>query len=172
MQMDRRNSDREAATESAKAVANFFLACGWEEEIGIDQLKIQKLVYYAHAWHLAYDLGPLFPDDIEAWPHGPVVRDLYAEFCGFGKRPITHRALAYNGMEPDVPDEMSSTGKFLSTVWKEYKGYSGVRLSNATHGPDEPWTLIKSHYGDLGANPRIPNELIKQKFKEKLARSK
>lgn len=38
---------------------------------------LQKLVYFAHAWSLAWDGQGLFDDDLEAWPDGPVERELY-----------------------------------------------------------------------------------------------
>ena len=63
---------------SAAAVANEFLALGEKEPRfpPIDQLKLQKLLFYAHAWHLAIKKAPLFDEDFEAWPWGPVVRDI------------------------------------------------------------------------------------------------
>ncbi len=36
--------------------------------------KLQKLVYYSKAWHLVWEGEPLFPEHIEAWANGPVVR--------------------------------------------------------------------------------------------------
>ncbi len=40
-------------------------------------VQLQKLVYYAQAWSIAWDGTPLFPERIEAWKHGPVVPALY-----------------------------------------------------------------------------------------------
>lgn len=40
-------------------------------------MKLQKLVYYSQAWHLVWDEAALFPEPIEAWANGPVVRALY-----------------------------------------------------------------------------------------------
>jgi uncharacterized phage-associated protein len=48
------------------------------------QLKLQKLVYYSEAWHLAYFERPLIPEDFEAWVHGPVVRSLWDHYKGRG----------------------------------------------------------------------------------------
>ncbi|WP_029108696.1 Panacea domain-containing protein [Mycobacterium sp. URHD0025] len=39
---------------------------------------LQKLVYFAHAWSLAWDGQGLFDSELEAWPDGPVERELYA----------------------------------------------------------------------------------------------
>ena len=34
---------------------------------GITTWKLQKLVYYAQAWHLVWDEEPLFDEEIQAW---------------------------------------------------------------------------------------------------------
>ncbi|PSR28652.1 MAG: hypothetical protein C7B46_18995 [Sulfobacillus benefaciens] len=48
------------------------------ERLGsMSAMKLQKFVYYAQAWSLVWDERPLFEEDIEAWPNGPVVPDLY-----------------------------------------------------------------------------------------------
>lgn len=40
-------------------------------------MKLQKLVYYSQAWHLAWTEKPLFNEKIEAWRNGPVVPVLF-----------------------------------------------------------------------------------------------
>ncbi|MFH2067098.1 MAG: type II toxin-antitoxin system antitoxin SocA domain-containing protein [Pseudomonadota bacterium] len=44
----------------------------------ITTMKLQKLVYYCQAWSLVWDEKPLFPEKIEAWANGPVIRELFA----------------------------------------------------------------------------------------------
>lgn len=34
--------------------------------------KLQKLCYYAQAWHLAWTGNPIFAEDFQAWSNGPV----------------------------------------------------------------------------------------------------
>ena len=66
------------------AVANWFIKKGWDEPgVSPCQMKLRRLLRHAH---LGNERGPLFEDDIEAWPHGPVIRDL--EFKDAGDRPI------------------------------------------------------------------------------------
>lgn len=43
----------------------------------ISIMRLHKLLYYAQAWSLAWDQGPLFKERIEAWVHGPVVPKIY-----------------------------------------------------------------------------------------------
>lgn len=40
-------------------------------------MKLQKLVYYSQAWHLAWTENPLFAEKIQAWRDGPVVQELF-----------------------------------------------------------------------------------------------
>lgn len=79
------------AASSAAAVANEFLRLGREEHNfpSIDQTKLQKLLFYSHAWHLAMFNKPLFEEDFEAWPWGPVSKDIYFQTKQHGTRPIT-----------------------------------------------------------------------------------
>lgn len=167
---------------SAAAVANEFLAIQEADNSNfprIDQMKIQKLVFYSHAWYLAVNNGPLFDDDIEAWPWGPVARDVYTAFSSCGRGPITtERAYAITKTGSgfldytfSLPPEPSPEVKeFLRNVWESHKSMTGIQLSNATHLPGEPWTIVKNQIGSLDTKPIIPNELIRDVFKAKLAK--
>ena len=63
---------------SAFDVAAYIL----EREGEIATLKLQKLVYFAQAWSLSLDEKPLFDEKIEAWPNGPVIKDLFGYHRG------------------------------------------------------------------------------------------
>ena len=73
----------------ATEVARYFLSLT-DEDAGelISNLKLQKLLYYAQGFHLAIFGGPLFPESIEAWQHGPVVPEVYRYFHGQGSAHI------------------------------------------------------------------------------------
>ncbi len=61
-------------------IANYFIwRVNAHEEFGenITNLQLQKLLYYAQGFNVAWYGRPLFLQPIEAWVHGPVVRDLY-----------------------------------------------------------------------------------------------
>ncbi len=165
------------APTSAAAAANQFLFFGERDGISITQMKLQKLLFYAHAWHLAHKGIPLFEEDFEAWPWGPVVRDIYNQTRRFGHAPVSERIshLQRVGENPldwrfSVPPPIDDpdTREFVSAVWDSHKDYTAVQLSNSTHAPDEPWTIVKERYGSLDTKPTIPNELIASVFKSKL----
>ena len=166
---------------NAAAVANAFFdiqAADQDQFPSIDHMKLQKLLYFSHAWWLAGKESGLFTDDIEAWPWGPVVRNIYIQFNEFGRDPIVGKRaselvctdsgpLDYQFREPDAVT--GDVEEFLGAVWKTHKKFTGVQLSNATHAPGEPWTIVKKNYPSLDGKPKIPNELIRDVFKAKLA---
>ncbi|SFF34884.1 Uncharacterized phage-associated protein [Blastococcus tunisiensis] len=63
---------------SALDVASYIL----QRQHGLTGIELEKLVYYAQAWSLAWDGQPLFADEIQAWEHGPVVPRLYSKHAG------------------------------------------------------------------------------------------
>ena len=118
---------------SASKVAKYFLAKA-EEEVGdgISNLKLQKLVYYAQAYHLAMHGKPLFREPLEAWEHGPVVPGLYRAYREFGSGNIP----APQDFDPDEYDP--ETAEFLDEVYNVFGQYSAWKLRNMTHD-ERPW---------------------------------
>lgn len=168
-----------APASTVAAVANEFLTLGSAEPNvpKIDQMKLQKLLFYAHGWHLAMsERRPLFEDDFEAWPWGPVVRDVYTQTVGFGRRPVENLLSEFGpvgeGFSFVTPQGVKNELKpFIRSVWDIHKGFTGIQLSNATHAPGEPWTIIRDQYGDLDSKPKIPNDLIASVFERKLQKN-
>ena len=72
----------------AQNIADHFLAVANECGSFISNLKLQKLLYYAQAWHLAIYDTRLFPERFQAWVHGPVIPEIYHRYKEFGPRPI------------------------------------------------------------------------------------
>jgi uncharacterized phage-associated protein len=55
------------------------------KSLPVDNLKLQKLLYYSQAVYLVlHDKEPLFGEDIEAWDYGPVVPPVYREYKPHG----------------------------------------------------------------------------------------
>jgi uncharacterized phage-associated protein len=69
-------------------IANYFIWLANETGSFVSNLKLQKLVYYAQAWHLAIHETALFEEDFEAWVHGPVIPVLYQKYKQFSWQPI------------------------------------------------------------------------------------
>jgi uncharacterized phage-associated protein len=124
-----------------------------DESSDLSNLKLQKLVYYAQGLYLGIYGQPLFADDLEAWPHGPVVPALYHEYKGYGNAPIP---------PPDdfemaeVPQE---TRSFLDRVYGYYGQYSAWRLREMSH-IEAPW---KDSF-ERGSGSTIEKDAMKAYF--------
>ena len=78
---------------SAIAVANAFIEMGLRGELSqLTPMKLQKLLFYTQSWHLFYNDGqPLFNDDFERWPYGPVIPSIYHELKTYRYKTITNK---------------------------------------------------------------------------------
>jgi uncharacterized phage-associated protein len=158
---------------SSKAVANSIISQARLSDVeDLSPMKLQKLIYYCHAWCLALIGEPLLKDEVQAWPYGPVVPDIYYEYKNFGDQPVAAFAkeLAIeNGelklIEPIISDDDHQTLALVGEVLSRYGHLSPIQLSNMTHQAGEPWKIIADLHPDrLPRNIIIPNELIRDCF--------
>jgi len=127
---------------NAEDVADFFLAFANDTGETVTNLRLQKLVYYAQAWHLANYEKPLFEEDFEAWVHGPVVPALYRRYKEFGFKPIEK-----NVELEDVEKKFNKqTVSFLQEVADVYMQYTPYTLEQMTHR-EEPWIKARGSKG-------------------------
>lgn len=140
------------------SVANKFLDIAWSQGKNIDPMKLQKLVYFAHGWHLAIYGKPLVDESFEAWNFGPVLPSVYHAFKRFGPSAITQ-----HGAEADAIDDGDTTD-FLLRVWGPYSVYSSIQLSNMSHDQNGPWAKHVGKQGDCNGSV-IPDEEIEEYFK-------
>ena len=119
----------------AADIARYFLAKQGPADAAepINNLKLQKLCYYAQGVALAKLQRPLFFEDIEHWQHGPVVPTLWREYRQFGSNPIP---------PPEFPLDFkmfdSETRWVLDSVMRTYGRLSAWDLRNMTH-TEPPW---------------------------------
>jgi len=161
---------------SAKAIANEFLSMPQVRRAGVSPMKLQKLVYFAHAWHLAIKNQPLINEHVEAWEYGPVIPSVYHEFKRFGNEDITESAKEYDHIsnkmfEPSIEDftneDNEETKALLDRIWEIYGPFSAIQLSNMTHTEDSPW-YIAYNSPDFRRGMAIDNNVIADYFKHLL----
>ena len=105
----------------------------------ITAMKLQKLVYYAQAWHAVWSDHALFDEEIQAWANGPVVYDLYQKHKG------QFRVAAW----PDGDASSLSTDEAdsVDVVLGAYNGFTAHQLSEMTHRED-PWLDARNGLDD------------------------
>jgi uncharacterized phage-associated protein len=152
-----------------RAVANRLLELARVRQVTITPMKLQKLIYYAHGWHLALTNRPLLDRPVEAWQYGPVLPDVYRAFERFGAQPITEpaRHFTIDGWKPALepytmpasdPDTAYSD-RILRRILEQYGGYSAIQLSMMTHADGTPWAHVWSENQGKRYVP-IPDEEI------------
>lgn len=96
-------------------------------------MKLQKLVYYSQAWALAWDDGPLFDEEIEAWDQGPVVPSLWRVRQGLLY--VEFNDIAHLGN----PSSLNPTQiQDVDLVLDLYGRFHAEALSEMSHA-EEPW---------------------------------
>lgn len=76
------------AETTANTVADFIIKTCRDRGYYLSNLKLQKLLFYAQAWHLAIEEKPLFDEDFQAWIAGPIQPEVYYRFEPYKWYPI------------------------------------------------------------------------------------
>ncbi len=141
---------------TAIQIANWFIDRASRDGEVLTNLKLQKLVHIANGWHLHFKNEPLFGDDVEAWPYGPVIPAVYHAFKSFGAGAVTEVG--------QVPVLTGDTLQIVESVWNSYGKISAITLVGMTHKPGSPWsqTVAKG----LGQGTVIPRDSIKMHYDE------
>jgi uncharacterized phage-associated protein len=108
----------------------------------LNVIKLQKLTYYAQAWHLAFYENPLFPGKFQAWVHGPVSRELYDRFKD---SKTLYSPVGAGDVRSDFDPESLDSGKrqHIDTVLEVYAPFTGSQLEEMTHR-EEPWIRARA----------------------------
>lgn len=115
-------------------VANWFL----NNMDNITNKKLQKMVYYAYSWYLAFNNNDsehienrFFANNFEAWIHGAVDPHLYTKYKKYGSQYIPK----YTGTLPAFTyDEID----LLNQIVIVYGIYNGNELESICH-QEKPW---------------------------------
>lgn len=112
---------------SARDVAQYIL----ERHGPMTTMKLHKLLYYSQAWAVVWDDDALFPERIEAWRNGPVVREIWEATRG----QFRISGIGGNAENVAVPNRVT-----IDAVLGFYGNRDAQWLSDLTHMED-PWKL-------------------------------
>ena len=151
-------------TYSAIDVAKRFLELAQPENMGLTNMKLQKLVFFSQVVALKMFDQPIHSSDSLAWDFGPVVRELYDIVFSLAiPKPSKEISLS----EPNVAAAFANAAKIddgealgiTRAVWNKFKRWTAFQLSDLTHRPGSPWATVyaENQYGV------IPLDLIKAK---------
>ena len=159
---------------TAYDIANWFL---WYNEVqqmkyesdndnydvyeGLTHLKIQKLLYYADGVNLVVNGKPLFKEKIYAWPHGPVVKEVYEKLSFNGRNEIKFDENEFSKIKKI--NENNSIYDLLVSVYDSYAGYTAWQLREKSHIAGGPWQVTVD---TKGMQKEIDLKLIKNYFEK------
>lgn len=115
----------------------------------ITNLKLQKMLYFIWIEYYKIKKQFLYENDICAWQFGPVVPDVYYEFCSYAGVPIRQR---YD-FSLDIDDS-----SLLDDFIDRYVEIPTSELVGMTHQKNRPWDKI--FIDGVGNRETIPFSLI------------
>lgn len=147
----------------ATSVARVMIEAAQRDKImDLTPMKLLKLVYIAHGWHLGLLNEPLLKQNAQAWQYGPVVPSVYHEFKSHGRNAIPF-TVARSLPEASPIDRQRL---ILEYVWQGYRNFTGGQLSEMTHREGTPWWKT---WHEFGGRERkgvpIDNMLIRDHYK-------
>lgn len=139
---------------TASDIAKFIVGQFHSKGMPINNLKLQKLLYYSQAWHLALKDNALFNERIEAWIHGPVIPPVFQEYKSFRWSPIV--------IEDVTVQLAQKTQAHVEEVLAQYGRFSSWDLERMTHNED-PWKIAR---GGLPADISCTNLITHDSMKK------
>lgn len=158
----------------AHVAANSLLQKAFATKTPITHLKLQKLLYFLHGWHMAITGMPVVDEGFQAWEYGPVVPSLYQQLRGYGANviddyireidPASGKSIAYVASVED-----HQFWSILDGVWSQYSRFGALELSTLSHEANSAWSLARR---ENPYNATIDDALIGRYFSDLAANSR
>ena len=119
----------------------------------IDEMKLQKLLYFSQRETLAILNKPLFNEEFEGWKYGPISRGVRTVFTK-------------DGINTDTEDIKSENKYIINNVILEYGSLASWKLSEISH-KEVSWLNSRKDLKDgENGNRKIKLEDIKEDAKK------
>lgn len=162
----------------AMDIANYIVDYSLSKGYSINNLKLQKLLYYANAKYLVENDYALFDENIEKWKLGPVVPQVYHEFKKYGANEISKpeetveivtadnsKGWKYILKEFDKDNILENVRIFLNSLVDKLEKFGPFELVEMTHR--EPmWNDYEREINAGTMHLTYSNDEIIQYFKE------
>jgi uncharacterized phage-associated protein len=145
----------QTTTVDIKDLANYVVKYCHLMSSSINSIKLQKLLYYIQAFHLAYfEKHPLFKDEPEAWVNGPVYRVIYDEYKN---QALWEMSASKKEAYQEALDKLQLSDeqiKYFQSVLTHYGNKTTEDLIVRTHR-DKPWNEAREGLGELDYSSEI-----------------
>ncbi|BBM89212.1 hypothetical protein COTS27_00907 [Spirochaetota bacterium] len=117
----------------AITIANYLLRLNHHKRDGyylIDNLKLQRLLYYCQGYHLAVFDKRLFDDPIIATERGPIIKSIYNHYKAYNDKSINNSRRTSRGMDKQID---LYAQYLVMTVFEKLGPYDNWQLSSMVH---------------------------------------
>lgn len=115
-------------------IAEYVIWYSEKQDLGISNLKLQKILYFIQAYFLICSGKPCFCEKVEAWDFGPVIPDVYRIYKQYGGTDI-----------PRIPEKepclAQSDKERINKVVDKFADYSAADLTEITQ-KQLPWMEV------------------------------
>ncbi|WP_430488927.1 Panacea domain-containing protein [Rossellomorea marisflavi] len=151
---------------SALDVANLITA-----KLKCTHLKLQKLLYLFYCKYVEEFKDKPFNEKFYAWQYGPVIKEVYDKYKGYGRQILDHEDDHYM-IDKEKPFILSVSSRFSKTpvhhqivevlgdVINEFGHLDAYELVDITHVEHGPWD--RTYKGGLGRDKVIASEIIEE----------
>ena len=154
----------ETRNYNVAAIANWFLDRLQRANVGVSNLSLNKIVFFAVERALVENSVLLTPARIEAWNHGPVFREIYHALKGNESSTIRSRISTYSiplrRMVEAKEDFLPADVALFERVAESYGKMSASRLVTLSHREKEAWYSVWHFRGRTNPGMEISPAII------------
>lgn len=139
---------------------------------GMPHLKLQKLIYYIEAWHLAIFEESIIDDGFEAWMHGPVSAKVWHVFKNDDSPLLSNICISSEeviSIKAKVKGVLNGEQlALIDNVLEEYGSLTGYELEGLTH---QEWPWCQGRNGipdDESSTNEISKTTMKNFYRKRL----
>ena len=158
---------------SVRGLANWILDYADELKVQHTNMGVNKLAFFAVEFLLIQKGLLLTNAKIEAWEHGPVFRELYQSFKGYGNGYVLGRAKSFSvgtgSFEEPTFKILSEHERLLKEALRPFMKRSAAELRAISHRQGSAWHRVWWYDGHANPGMEITPSLLIEAYEGKSA---
>jgi uncharacterized phage-associated protein len=158
-----------------RSIANWVLDRADAAGQPVSNMSLNKIVYFIIEKALVERGELLTSAKIEAWEHGPVIREIYHSFKSHGDGPISSRARRFDASTKDLVLANEAIVEQDIELFEEalsaYLHLTAAQLRALSHQPGGPWHRVWWHEGRINPGMEISIDTIHESFSQEARQS-
>lgn len=140
---------------TAGEISKYIVEYAYKKASPVSNLQLQKILYFLWVDFYKELKEYIFNDPFEAWALGPVVRNVYYDFCSFGSMTILPFIAGINNVKLSCSEDERN---IIDKILDKYVTVSAGDLVTLSHRPGRAWDVV--YRKGEGSSSRIPFDMI------------